>query len=445
MRASTVVVAVVVLATALPQAVAQAPLADAGVELRNVAPPPDAQGVRPLTLAEAVDLALAGNLDLALAAAERERAAASVLESRGALLPSLDLGAFFHTRDGRVQGSFGNLRDVDFDTYQYGAALTYRVNLGAQIHRASAARRQLDRATYERLEAEQRVLLDVAEAFHDVVLARIAVQVTEQLVADSTSFVAIATARERAGIGPGSDTARAEAKLAADRQEEVEARQLWVETSARLATILRLEPEVVLAPAEHRLAAWELEAGAVTDERPDVAAARQGVEAVGHTRAAAWWDLLAPELAAGVGRVQLGDDLDDMDGRSETAAGLFWRLSVDKLGGVRRRDAELDAARLQLQRVEDTAAAELEVRRHEVAGARQRLPLARAGVVAAERNLRISSTRFKGGTAIALEVFDAQNTLARARLALAATIVDLNLAQVRHLAASGTLAPSHLR
>jgi hypothetical protein len=45
---------------------------------------------------------------------------------------------------------------------------------------------------------------------------------------------------------------------------------------------------------------------------------------------------------------------------------------------------------------------------------------------------------------MALEVFDVQDGLARARLGLARTIIGFNLAQLRLLGAAGALAPDAL-
>lgn len=57
----------------------------------------------------------------------------------------------------------------------------------------------------------------------------------------------------------------------------------------------------------------------------------------------------------------------------------------------------------------------------------------------AEMNHRISQSRFREGTAIALEVLDAQQVIAQARLNLARHVVDFNLAQARLLAAAGLI------
>ena len=80
-----------------------------------------------------------------------------------------------------------------------------------------------------------------------------------------------------------------------------------------------------------------------------------------------------------------------------------------------------------------------EVSEQDLAAASDRIPLAGEGLRAATDTLRLSEARFQAGTAIALEVLDAQDLLAQARFNLARAIVEFNTAQARLLAASGTI------
>ena len=135
----------------------------------------------------------------------------------------------------------------------------------------------------------------------------------------------------------------------------------------------------------------------------------------------------------------IGEHFDDLVDGQEFGVFLGWTLSLEKLGILSQRRTEKKIAGLRAQRAADRAAGEARVAIREVEAARERLPLGKDGLEAAERNHRISMARFKGGTAIALEVLDAQDVLAKARLALARSIVDYNLAQVRLLAAVGII------
>ena len=77
--------------------------------------------------------------------------------------------------------------------------------------------------------------------------------------------------------------------------------------------------------------------------------------------------------------------------------------------------------------------------RREIAAAADSIPLARSGLEAAETSRRLSLARFQAGTALLLEVLEAQDAVAHARLNLARAINAFNVAQVKLLAASGRI------
>lgn len=116
-----------------------------------------------------------------------------------------------------------------------------------------------------------------------------------------------------------------------------------------------------------------------------------------------------------------------------------WKLSLEKLSRISERRAEQRSAEFAALCEEERAVGEALRALHALESARERMPLARKGLEAAQENHRISLARFKGGTAIALEVLVAEDQLALARLELARAIVEFNLSQLRLLAASGAL------
>ncbi|MFQ5876324.1 MAG: TolC family protein [Acidobacteriota bacterium] len=421
-------------------------LKDVAVELGAAEKRPGEAPFRTIRLTEALDIALSDNTELALARVERQVACGRREAARGALMPSLRVGALAGSKDGRVQGSFGKLRDVEFDTFAGSVALVYEANLGARIHQAVAERKELEAATLSALSVEQRLLLRVAELYEELMLTSVGVEIAEQLIDGSRQFLGIVSAREGAGLGLGSDVARAEAKLASDRQQLVRARNLRDDASRRLALALRLDPRTPLRPFDARLeptgfpsaAGDERSVPAVT-ARPDVEAARRRADAAANQARAARWDLWSPELRAEVGQVEIGDTVDDLEGRTDLRALLVWNFSLEKIGLVRQRRAEEEAARLRSVEAEDRARGEVVEVERELRAARESIPLAERELVAAARNLRLSEARFKAGTAIALEVLDAQDVLARARFNLARAITAYNTAQLRLLAATGTI------
>lgn len=407
---------------------------------------------RPIAFDEVFDVALDLNLDLELARAEEELSRMRWRSTASRLVPELQLGAGAGHTDGRVQGSFGELRDVNFDTIQAGGSVRYRVNLGARILDTFAANREVDAAIYGVLDTRQKLLLRVATLYNELALSQVGFQIARQRAEDGEQFLRIVSARERSGVGLGSDVARARAEFATDRQTLVQSRALWETTSVGLAVVLRLDPAILLVPGEDRLlpleflpAAGTPAAGSMANARPDVEASRKHAEAAARRFTAAWWDLAGPELAARARGTFIGDDVSDLEGRSNLGAFVGWTLSLEKLAKVAERRGERRIAKLQALRAEERAGGEARQALHRLQAAREALPFAQEGLEAAQQSRRISLAQFQAGTAIALEVIDATDRLAGARLDLARSIVDYNLSQVRVLAATGTLQLELLR
>ncbi|MFQ5701983.1 MAG: TolC family protein [Acidobacteriota bacterium] len=412
---------------------------------------PSAKGspssVRRLGLGEALDIGLSDNLDLALARAEVQIARGRRLAVQARLFPSFEGALRGRRRDGRVQGSFGKLRDVTFNTFNDSVALVYGANLGARLHEAFAERREMDASLLGALRAEQKLLLRVAELYQNLLLTTAAVRIAEEVVSQDEQFLGIARARAEGGLGLGSDVARAQAKLAADRQELVTVRSMRDEVGMELAVALRLDLGVPIEPREASLEPLHFKLGggpdaAVADlaaTRPDVRAARERAEAARHHSAAARWELFSPELRALFAWTAIGDEPADLDGRQDRGAALVWTISPEEVGELRKRRAEQERARLGSVRTEEAARAEIMKMRRDLTAVIDRIPHTRSGLEAAEENLRLSQARFRSGTAIALEVLDAENVRAEARLGLARDIVAYNLSQIRLLAATGLI------
>ncbi|KKN59113.1 hypothetical protein LCGC14_0545220 [marine sediment metagenome] len=403
--------------------------------------------IQRISLANALDRALAENVDIGLARAEEQIAQTKDQVSKGVLLPVLEFSGGAARTDGRVQGSFGELRDVEFNTYNPQVAMGYHINLGSQIHKALATRRDLDFAVLQTLHTEQRLLLRVIELYQNLALSRIGIKIAEQLVADSEQFVRIASTRTALGVGLGSEVARAKAKLASDRQQLVQARNIWETSSVRLAVVLRLNPRVLLEPTDEKLVpinlipspeTWKVEENVRV--RPDIKAAVRRTMAASHQVSAAWWDLLGPELTAEVRQIYIGDRLSSgFNDRTDSRLLLSWTFSFDKIGRINQRKAEEALARLNLMKIEDKAFGEVQIARQEIHAAMERIRLAKDGLEAAQSNHHISLARFQAGMAIVLEVLDAEDARAQAQLDIALSIVAFNLAQVRLLTAAGII------
>ncbi|MBI4558691.1 MAG: TolC family protein [Candidatus Hydrogenedentes bacterium] len=459
----------------------------------------------PIDLNTALALALEGNIDFALAQANEAAAKIRVSGGKSAFLPGLEADAGFSIAEGTVQGSFGDFRDIDAQGHRVGVALTYGVNIGEQVKELAALRKELDAAVFNTLAAEQRLIFRVVELYENLVLSKVGVNIASQLVSDAESFEHIARVRAEAGVGLGADVARAEANAAASKSRLEEAREVWRQTSIRLATVLRRDPSVLLDPRESASQEWRIATGdenenpaAMTERRPDVAAARQEARAASDRVLAARWDLFGPRLVAearlsGVGgrgepsRRDTPEVLSDavggfdraarnwgsvlagaaplssaagsftetfydyrdlfrdrhqdvgLAGRTDLSIGLMWSISFAKRDRLREVKIAEERAQLRAEQLEEIALGEVRSAQSAIESSSARIGFAENELEAAETNHRIALTRYREGVAIALEVLDAQQAIAQARLNLARYVIDFNLAQARLLASAGLI------
>lgn len=285
---------------------------------------------RTISLSEAIQIGLESNLDLALARAQHEIAQARAVANVGAFVPSLDMGAGTTRIDGLVQGAFGDFREIDSRGKTAGLAIGLRVNIGARVCETIAARRESDAALLGAMASEQKLILNIVELYENLVLAKVSRDIAQQLVQSSREFDRIASTRYQGGVGLGSDAARATANLAASEQELVQAENLWRSASVRLTVALRIDPNVLLDPADTQIQAWQLPPDFCGDayaenalSRPDVQAAHEQADAARQLVRSRWWDLAAPELYAewrliGIGGT--GDNAEQDDGAALSGA-----------------------------------------------------------------------------------------------------------------------------
>lgn len=420
-------------------------LSGSSVPITPAALPADAphQSIR---IGAALDRALADNLDLALARAEQKLAESRSHTAKASLMPAIQAGGGYTRTDGQVQGSFGDLKQVEYDSLEGNLGLIYRLNIGAQVNQIIGSRREVDAAVYQTLSARQKLLLRVTQLYYELVISRVGMAVAEELLANSKELKSIAEARAKGGVGTGSDVARTEARIADAERQVVAARNLWQQASIRLAVTLRMDPAILLEPAESQLAPWRIapeEEGGwavkAAENRPDVQAAQSRSEAAEKRIDAAQWDLWGPEVVARVEELLTGDSGSNLDDRSRYGIWIGWTLSLEKYKRIDQARSERMIARLSAARLKDQAVGEVHQSASEIRSAADQIPLANREMEAAKTNLRLNTARFKSGTALAVELIDAQDTLTRATLNLAQAIGAYNVAQAKLLAAAGIL------
>ncbi|MDR1726956.1 MAG: TolC family protein [Acidobacteriota bacterium] len=446
-------------------ALAAALFAAAHAPLSASPPAPDAQPALPLSLRQAVAIALApdGNARALLARESARVAEAQAAQSRAALLPHIDGAAQYQdfTRSLRAFGMGEVATSIPGFAVPsvVGPVQVYDFRLGASqsvfdfsaIRRFQSARASAKAAREDSGGVDDQVAAEVARAYLSALRAEALLEVAWSNRRLSEELLRLAENRKAAGDGTGLEVARAGAQLANDEQAlEVATNDLRLAHLALLRvmglgldTALALTDKLAYAPAE----AGELdEAGvgeaveAALQNRPELRAQAGREDSARLQAGAARWERL-PSLSATGDYGSVGTALDSVSPTRVFAL----TLKIPLFDGGRREAVRAEAdARLRGERIRTRdvrAEVESEVRQamYSLRSAEAQYAAAREGLRLAEQEMAHARRRYDADVATGLEVTDAQARLARARANLTAALYNHNLARVGLGAATGTI------
>jgi outer membrane protein TolC len=434
-------------------------------------PPAARLGERPLpiSLTTAFRLADARALDIALAA-QRVRAAAAALDRAELLwLPNLVVGSDYTRHDGQIQDIRGNVFGTSRSAVFLGAGPNLNVAVADALF-APLAARQVVRSRQADVQATANdTLLAVAEAYFNVQQARGELSGAEDNVRAAEDLVRRAESLAQ-GLAPPVEANRARAELARRRETVASLRERWLTASAELARILRLDPAARVEPVEPpSLQVTLIDPATTVDDlialglssRPELASRQALVRA---TLAQLRQEKLRPLVPSvllrgistsnpGLGGGAFGGGTNSFVGnfsaRSDWDVQLVWELQNLGLGNrarVRERQAEYEAALIEVFRIQDRVAAEVAQAVAQVESARARQGDAAAGLREAQDTLAksiegMSQTRRVGEVSILIirpsEAVQALQSLAQAYADYYAAIADYNRAQFRLYRALG--------
>lgn len=400
---------------------------------------------RPLTLTEAVDLALRRNGAILQAKSELEANYGVSMQIRSIALPQLKVdGDYIHTDQNEFEPVAPGLDDPP-DRRWFG-----RIRLVQSIYEGG---RMLSSLRTARLTKEQAVarysaavadtVLETRTAYFDAQLHGAKVEVMQ----DSTELLekqaADAKRRYEAGLLQELDVLRAEVAYANARPKLLRARSESRLAKIRLADLLGLDSSyqgwenmsfqsmVPFADQPVGLKLAEIIAEAL-DNRPEIRA-QQLLIGIQRERLKQARSGYKPSIQILTGYGGLNDDLDrDLRG---WFAGV--QVSWDLFDGLRTqgkiKEAQAELAKAEQASKDLVRDVELEVRTaySSVTVAGETLEAQRQAQDQAEKALRIANRRFEAGELTQLEVFAAQTALTEARTSKVQTLHDLNVALAR--------------
>jgi outer membrane protein len=411
-----------------------------------------AEEAAPLTLVEAVRIALERHPDIAKAQAAADALKGKVREVRSAAFPSVSIGAdAFRWRDPSLLNASGldkfpeELRNAlvpsPVNIFDYSISLKQplytagKVGTALRLASIEAEGSQLD---IDR--ARQNLAVEVVRAFYALLWAERYATLVVATQEQKTRHAEMARARFRAGVATEVDVLRSEVAVANGRPDLVRARNAirqarallnyylgrpvesptriagefaengWDETDLEALSkeAIRRRPELQRLRTAERSATAQLDlARAESRMRVDF----NGAYGLVSRRPANLVDPLYARWSAAVNFT-----LPVFDGFRRS--GLVWQATAASRAAALEREKTEQQVRLSVQQGLD-----------ELAAAREAVAAARANLGQAERVLEMTEANYRHGAATTLEVSDAQTALAAARTNLLRGLYDSALAR----------------
>ncbi len=421
--------------------------------LPGVVYPAGGSAPRQLSPARAVDMALASETSVRLAAERREEARGRTLEARAALLPNLS-GVVTRANSainlaGQGLGGFlpGIGSVIVFDTFDARLQLTQQLFDWSARQRYRATRTARQAAEVEAQLVRQQITGEVLLAYLDVLRAQALVSAAEREIVTARALVQLAQEQRAAGLATQLDVVRAGVRLAEEDARRAQAQVELEQAQARLRRLIAVPADAELTlTGELRFVPVSVPDAAAAQstalrQRLEVVLARLQYEAATQEQAAVAAETLpSVEVFADYGLNGVRPDRFALPTRTFgvrvnipvfNGGASFGRLVAEK-SRTRQRELEVADVRRQVEQEVRLAVVLLSAAAEQVAAAEQAVTLA-------QREVELAEERFAAGVADNLEVVRAQSALSQARAARIQALAQHVMTRVNWALALGTI------
>jgi len=420
----------------------------------------------PISLEQAVRIALKQNPAVHAAAAYADAARHAIEAARAGYLPHVNFSEGF-TRGNNPVYVFGTLltqRQFTAANFDLGflnvpspvnnfrtqfSASAPLYDFGRTSKRVKDARIQAQGTREDASRTEQSVVFNVIDAYLNELLAREQVRVTQAAVTMTQADLDRARAREQQGLSVASDVLSAQAQLAQAQEDLIRAQNSVAIAQASLNVAMGL-PEDAPTRTEGRLAPVMIAVGDLPSlqqqalkQRPDYHEARLQAEKAGNSVAMARSEFL-PRIDM-MGSWEEDNQTFATRGGNNWVAGATLTFNIFNGGARRAQVAESRAyqRRAEAMRTQMESAVRLQVRKAylNLNAARQRVEVSSDSAAQAEESLRILRNRYDAGLATIMDVLRAETMRTSARNNHLNALYDYRLAFAALELATGDLGP----
>ncbi len=374
----------------------------------------------PLTLEEAIRIALRNNRSFQIAERTLQKARERVAEARGAGNPQLQTNTTYTRYDQVNTARFGaqQVRLGSIESRIVVATLTQPIDISGLIRKgvhAASLGYELSQLEYER--ARNDLILQVINAYQNVARADAFVRVAEEALKNAQERLRITRTQVDTGVASRFDLLRAETQVAQSEQALLNARNQAELARAALNNILGRDlnaPVQVVMPdnlPRVELPALETLIQQAYQQRPEVRAAERNRELAQVNIDLARRGNLPTLALNGQWNFNLTPTLFNPRRQVFTATAVLSFPVFD--GGITRARVaqareDWQIAEISLQQVKEGVALEVRTAYLNLKDALQRLEVARKGLEQATEALRLARIRYEAGVSPQLEISDAE-------------------------------------
>jgi outer membrane protein len=416
-----------------------------------------AQGGEPLTLQEAVALALRNNRAVQISARGVDKTRNALREARSNANFTIQGNATYTRFDRVAEARFGPqpVRIGNLENRTARITLTQVVDISGIIRTAiRAADLTLTVSELEFERTRNDTILQVVQAYQGVARADEFVRVAEEALRNAQERLRLIRAQVDAGVAAQFDLLRAETAVAQAEQAVLNARNQRELAAAALNNLLGRDlntPVQVVKPErlpDPELPALETLTQQAYANRPELIAAQRGIELaqVGITSARR---SLLPNIVL-TGQADFNFNTSPFNPRRETYTGVavlsvpIWDGGIARAREAQARD-DLEIAQLRLKQAQEGIALEVRQAYLTLQDAQKRLEVARKGLEQATEALRLARVRFEAGVSPQLEISDAELAFTQAQTNLVNAQFDYLDAYAALLRAIGAIDEQYTR
>ncbi len=391
----------------------------------------------PLTVEQAVAIALKNHPDSLIAELNVNTAHGQMLQSRSQLLPSLNFGSTFsrsmssgsNVVGGVSVGGTGRRFATQYsNSFQLNQLL---FDFGRTRDSYESSRKDLQASTHDLTQTREDVVNNVRQAYLVLATNGELLQVVRDNVQLQGQTLDSARARFEAGIAPRADVVKAESNLAAAKFDVTSAENSVAVSRVALNQAMGIDVQTRydLAPIEEAEVPQDtLDALIVTSmkQRPEIQAAETRVQAAKESYDSASKGRL-PSLNLGASYGRREEEFPPSPPNWNLNLSLNFNLfdGGSIRGGKEVADSQFRIARETLYQTQQSVSQEVAQSYLDLRTAQDQIVSGQAAVASAEENMRLAEGRYRAGVGILLEVIEAQAALTEARANLAKARLSL--------------------